>query len=94
MPPTIEEVDAYCRERNNGIDPQRFIDYHEQQGWKLSNGNKMKDWKATIRTWESRNKPANTPPQRPKRTQDEIAADIAHAQGMTLEEFKRAYGYD
>lgn len=38
--------------------------------------------------------PADTTPQRPKRTQDEIAADIAHAQGMTLEEFKRAYGYD
>lgn len=36
------------------IDAERFIAYHEQQGWKLSNGNSMKDWKATVRTWTLR----------------------------------------
>ena len=55
-PPTYEEVKAYCDERNNGIDPQHFIDYQESRGWVLSNGKKMVDWKATIRTWEQRNK--------------------------------------
>lgn len=55
-PPTFEEVKAYCLERQNGIDPQRFIDYQEARGWVLSNGKKMADWKATIRTWEQRNK--------------------------------------
>jgi hypothetical protein len=49
-------VDAYCRERNNGIDAQHFVDYYAQQQWKLSNGNKMADWKAAVRTWESREK--------------------------------------
>lgn len=49
--PTLEEVEAYCIERNNGIDPQRFIDYYESNGWKVGK-NPMKDWKAAIRTWE------------------------------------------
>jgi len=56
VPPTLEEVAAYCKERNNGIDPQHFIDYQDSRGWILSNGKKMVDWKATIRTWEQRNK--------------------------------------
>lgn len=56
VPPTYEEVKSYCEERNNGIDPQHFIDYQQSRGWVLSNGKKMVDWKATIRTWEQRNK--------------------------------------
>ena len=54
--PTVEEVAAYCRERNNGIDPTAFIDYYQQQKWKLSNGNPMSDWKAAVRNWEHRHK--------------------------------------
>ncbi len=55
-PPSVDEVDAYCRERNNGIDAQHFVDYYARQKWKLSNGNKMADWHAAVRTWESRDK--------------------------------------
>ena len=55
-PPTYEEVKAYCDERKNGIDPQHFIDYYQARGWVLSNGKKMVDFKAAIRTWEQRNK--------------------------------------
>ena len=54
-PPTLEEVKAYCLERNNNIDAEYFIDFQEARGWVLSNGKKMKDWKATIRTWEKNN---------------------------------------
>jgi hypothetical protein len=54
--PTVEEVAAYCRERKNGIDPSAFIDYYQQQKWKLSNGNPMSDWRAAVRNWEHRNK--------------------------------------
>lgn len=53
-PPTVEEVTAYCRERKNGVDAERFVDYYSQQGWKLSNGNPMKDWQAAVRNWERR----------------------------------------
>ena len=62
IPPTLEEVKAYCIERNNNIDAEYFIDFQEARGWVLSNGKKMKDWKATIRTWEKNNfnrKPVN-----------------------------------
>ena len=52
-PPTLEEVSQYCNERQNGIDPQRFIDYYTSNGWKVGR-NPMKDWKAAVRTWESK----------------------------------------
>lgn len=53
-PPTLEEVQAYCDERENGIDAQAFIDFYESKGWMIGK-NKMKDWKSAIRTWERRN---------------------------------------
>jgi len=51
--PTAEEVAAYCRERNNNVDPQSFIDFYDSKGWMIGK-NKMKDWKAAVRTWEKR----------------------------------------
>lgn len=53
-PPTVDEVKAYCLERNNKIDAQTFIDFYEAKGWMIGT-NKMKDWKAAVRTWEKRN---------------------------------------
>ena len=50
-PPTLEEVQAYCKERNNNVDAERFIDYYTSNGWMVGK-NKMKDWKASVRTWE------------------------------------------
>ena len=55
--PTVEEIKEYCLERKNNIDAEHFIDYYESNGWKIGK-NPMKDWKATIRTWEKRNKEA------------------------------------
>ena len=49
--PTLEQVSDYCNERQNGIDPERFIDYYTSNGWKVGK-NPMKDWKAAVRTWE------------------------------------------
>ena len=51
IPPTVEEVSAYCTERGNNVDPQAFIDFYESKGWMIGK-NKMKDWKAAVRTWE------------------------------------------
>jgi hypothetical protein len=53
--PTIEEVQAYITEKGYHVDAQRFIDYYESNGWKVGR-NPMKDWKATVRTWENRDK--------------------------------------
>ena len=49
--PTIFDVEQYCIERNNNVDPQHFVDYYESNGWKVGK-NSMKDWKAAVRTWE------------------------------------------
>ena len=49
--PTLEEIKAYCQERQNQVDPERFLDYYTANGWKVGR-NPMKDWKAAVRTWE------------------------------------------
>lgn len=56
--PTLEEVQAYCSERNNNINAEKFINYYESKGWKVGNS-PMKNWKACIRTWEIRNRQEN-----------------------------------
>ncbi len=53
--PSIEEIESYCKERNNNIDANAFYDFYESKGWKVGN-QPMKNWKACIRTWENRNK--------------------------------------
>ena len=50
-PPTVQEVRAYCIERGNEVDSERFIDFYESKGWMVGK-NKMKDWKAAVRNWE------------------------------------------
>ena len=52
-PPTLEEVKAYCDERHNGIDPEHFWNWYASKNWYVGK-NKMTDWKAAVRTWESR----------------------------------------
>jgi DNA replication protein DnaD len=57
-PPTVEEVRTYCNERHNGIDAEAFVTFYESKGWMIGK-NKMKDWKAAVRTWEKRRKDDN-----------------------------------
>lgn len=51
VPPSIQEITLYCSTRNNSVDPERFIDHYTSNGWKVGK-NSMKDWKASVRTWE------------------------------------------
>lgn len=51
IPPTLEEVRAYCKERKNNVSPERFFDFYTAKGWKVGK-NTMKDWRAAVRTWE------------------------------------------
>lgn len=53
-PPTFEQVRAYCLERGNAVDPQRFVDFYSANGWVQGKGKPIKDWKAAVRTWEHR----------------------------------------
>lgn len=49
-PPTVDQVRAYCTEKGYAVDPDRFVDYYTSNGWRVGK-NKMKDWKAAVRTW-------------------------------------------
>lgn len=53
VPPSLEEVSAYCRERGGKVDPVVWMDHYTSNGWKVG-PNPMKDWKAACRTWEHR----------------------------------------
>lgn len=54
VPPSVDEVRVYCSERNNKVDAQAFVDFYSSKGWMIGK-NKMKDWKAAVRTWEKSN---------------------------------------
>ena len=77
-PPTVDEVKAYCTERGNGVDAQRFVDFYTSKGW-LVGKNKMKDWKAAVRTWEQRDK-------------KEVAANDSIVEVDPWAEYNAAYG--
>ena len=53
--PMISEVESYCLERKNNIEAESFINFYDSKGWMVGK-NKMKDWRACIRTWEMREK--------------------------------------
>ena len=58
-PPTLEQIEAYCIERNNNVDAKKFYEYFNAGNWVDSKGNKVKSWKQKILTWENmgNNKP-------------------------------------
>lgn len=75
--PTLSEIIDYCNSRNNNVDAERFYDFYESKNWMIGK-NKMKDWKAAVRTWEQREKKDNNLPSwfgkeivERKRTEDE-----------------------
>ena len=62
VPPKVEEVQAYCSERNNEVDAQSFVDFYTAKDWMIGK-NKMRDWRAAVRTWErSRTQPSRKNP--------------------------------
>lgn len=79
--PSVEEVKAYCKERNNGIDPELFWDFYESKGWKIGK-EPMKDWKSAVRTWE-KNK-GRTPETKSKASYDISAISSAFEKGDDL----------
>jgi hypothetical protein len=50
-PPTVEEVRKYCIERKNDVSPEKWCDFYSSKGWVIGKS-KMRDWKASVRTWE------------------------------------------
>lgn len=58
-PPGVDDVAAYCNENGYAVDPQRFVNYYTSNGWMVGR-NKMKDWKAAVRTWAAKDKQPQT----------------------------------
>lgn len=56
--PTVEEVHQYCNDRKNKVCADAFIDFYESKNFMIGK-NKMKDWKACVRTWERRSNKTN-----------------------------------
>lgn len=53
VPPTLEQVKTYCQERNNGLDPEEFMDYYAEHGWvKGKDKEPITDWERAVRYWE------------------------------------------
>ena len=58
--PTIEVVKTFAERHGTAVvDPERFYNYYEANGWKVGK-NQMKDWQAAFRMWESREKKSGT----------------------------------
>ena len=89
-PPTVEEVETYCRERGNGLDAHHFVDFYASKGWKVGN-QPMKDWRACVRTWEKRDRalpeargPTASPPKRVQEQQyEQRAYDVSEFSGLS-----------
>lgn len=60
IPPTFDQVSEYCAERKNNVDASKFFNFYEAKGWMVGK-NKMKDWKAGVRTWEKSNEKVEEP---------------------------------
>jgi hypothetical protein len=52
IPPTLDEIKQYCKDRKNTVNPEKWMAHYESNGWKVGR-NSMKDWKAAVRTWEN-----------------------------------------
>jgi hypothetical protein len=56
IPPSLEEVKAYCLKRKNSVDPEAWMNHYLSNGWKVGKAQApMKDWHAAVRTWERPN---------------------------------------
>ena len=80
IPPTIDEISAYCQERKNNVNAEKFFSHYESVGWMIGK-NKMKDWRRAVITWElnDKDRPSySAPPQPTTRTEtDENGNTIA-----------------
>ena len=51
--PSVSEVEKYAKSIQFNLKGDDFIDFYESKGWMIGK-NKMKDWKAAVRTWKKR----------------------------------------
>ena len=72
VPPTLEEIEAYCKERNSGVDAKHFYDYYSAGDWVDAKGNKVKNWKQKLITWERSIKADKKQDKKPSKQEEEL----------------------
>ena len=82
VPPTVEEVETYCKERKNNVDAENFVDFYESKGW-LVGKTKMKNWKACVRTWERNNPNYVSKREQQKREETDKKKGLVHIDDWT-----------
>lgn len=82
-PPSVEEIAEYCKERDNKVDPEYFFNHYQANGWYRGN-TKMKDWKATVRTWETRKFGNKSPPKNDPQELDEYMRKVINGEEETI----------
>jgi len=98
IPPTLDDVSKYCIKRNNNVDPDRFFNHYEANGW-MRGKNKIKNWKACVRTWELTER-KNNETRKPMSAVEQVAAANREAekreqQGQSVTEtYPRVVGAD
>ncbi len=90
IPPTVEEVKAYCKERNNDVDAERFVNYYTSKGWKVG-GDKMQDWKSAVRNWEKNDIP-NKPGKKKSYLTGKTGESTFDAEAFAKWDFMNTYG--
>ncbi len=52
--PGIDEITQYIHGMGFSVNPNTFFNHYESNGWKVGR-NSMKNWKAAVSTWETKN---------------------------------------
>ena len=72
VPPTLEEIEAYCRERKNNVDAKYFFEYYSEGNWVDAKGNKVRNWKQKLITWEKSSKTVKKQSNTPSKQEEEL----------------------
>ena len=51
IPPSKDDVDKYIQDKGLNVDGQQFYEYFTEGGWVDAKGNKVKNWKQKLLTW-------------------------------------------
>lgn len=53
--PSLKDIDNYAKARQSAVDPKRFFDYYNNQGWTIK-GEPISNWRAVFQSWEKKEK--------------------------------------
>ena len=85
IPPTLDEVIAYCQSRGNVVDAKRIYDYYTASDWVDGKGDKVRNWKQKCITWERSVQGGKT---------NDPAPEAPAVKRFTKEELDKLFGFE